>query len=56
MDIAGYEVSNYPTFSKEEVMEKVVTGGDYFDGGSRSEYAVGIKTSRPQVVYLLSVV
>ena len=54
VDIAGYEVSNYPVFSKEEVMEKIVTGGDYFDGGSRSTYAVGIKTAGPELVYLLS--
>ena len=31
-----------------------MTGGDFFDGGSRNEYAVGIKTSAPQEVYLLT--
>lgn len=56
VDIAGYEVSHYPTISKEEVMEKIVTGGDFFTGGSRSEYAIGIKTSTPELVYLLSTI
>ncbi|GHV26274.1 hypothetical protein FACS1894176_06680 [Bacteroidia bacterium] len=53
IDIASYEYASYPIRSQEEVMENLPTGGDYFDGGSLSEYAVGVKLNIPEVVYVV---
>jgi hypothetical protein len=53
VDIAKYAVSNYPTLSEEEVLANLAQGGDYFNGGSLSEYAVGFKVSVPELVYLV---
>jgi hypothetical protein len=53
VDIAKYVYALYPTLSQEEVLENLAQGGDYFDGGSKSEYAVGIKVEEPETVYLV---
>jgi hypothetical protein len=53
IDIAKYAVSNYPTLSEEEVLANLAQGGDYFNGGSLSAYAVGFKVSVPEFVYLI---
>ncbi|MDR2540471.1 MAG: hypothetical protein LBD11_01490 [Candidatus Peribacteria bacterium] len=52
IDISSYEFANYPTRGQEEILAQLPTGGDYFDGGSLSEYAVGVKLNVPEVVYV----
>ena len=53
IDISSYEVSRYPTLSQEVVLQSLPTGGDFFKGGSLSEYAMGVKVDTPEVVYLV---
>jgi hypothetical protein len=53
IDIAKYIYAPYPTLAQEEILTNLAQGGDYFEGGSQSAYAVGIKVGAPEMVYLV---